>query len=120
MPEINEEMAKVAYKIGMDIFDNKKSFMEGVRILRDDYKMNSASIYINNLSKFRKGEVYKRIISKRDTIYFLSKIKQDYGNNGLLKALNAVKKHIEYLEIQGTGNKKALKQIYKEFMEEIK
>lgn len=119
MPEITVKMAENAYRISMDVYEGRINFMEGVRILKEEYHLKSASIYINNLAKYRTGEVYKRIISKRDTKYFLNKIRQDYGTNGLVKALSAVKNHIEYLEEQKMGNRKALKIIYNEFLEEV-
>ncbi|WP_206617491.1 HNH endonuclease [Geovibrio thiophilus] len=118
MPVITETMIAAAYIQGKKFYSGEISRSEAIDYLIENYKMNptSASHYIQVLDCMMKGTRYSRNINNYSAKYFLRKIFDDFGYEGLSKALNAVKAHIEYYaKLPKGGNLVALQKILDDF-----
>lgn len=103
MAQITESDIQRCYKLGRDFAKGMVDFDEAVEEA-SSIGMNraSASDYVRNVKYMNEGFAYKRTISARATDYYLSKFQQDFGPEGLSRALAAVAGHIEYYEnLQG-------------------
>lgn len=60
------------------------------------FNANSANMTIRSLRHMHNGERYRRALTLDATDYFLSRIREEYGDNGLQKALAGLSAHIEY------------------------
>jgi 5-methylcytosine-specific restriction protein A len=57
---------------------------------------NSANMMIRSLRHMLNGERYRRALTLDATDYFLGRIREEYGNHGLQKALAGLSAHIDY------------------------
>ncbi len=57
---------------------------------------NSAFMYVCAVNSLISGNVFKRAISKKALETYLNKIYDEYGSEGLRKAVHATKLNIEY------------------------
>ena len=105
-----QEMAEEAYEIAKQIhnlesdkakFDKAKA--EGRNRLIEECEMDRSSAYkyIDDIIYMLNGQMYKYLINKDHTKYFLEKIEEDFGVEGLEKALSAMKEYINYCDIKG-------------------
>ncbi len=87
-------------------------YLEG--IVTEGYAKN----IFHAFNKLIKGEVYKRELSIPTTIFFLKKIRDEFGEDNFLLAINAVYKHIKYRLHQANkpmaGLKKAIHKLENE------
>ena len=95
--KMTDEMIEICYKCGKMVFQG-----ENAQELADDVaeetgmNRNSAFMYIYVVSSLLSGEIYKRAISKKALEIYFKKIFQDYGSDGLEKAIKATRLHIDY------------------------
>ncbi|MDR1787948.1 MAG: HNH endonuclease [Treponema sp.] len=108
---ITDEMIKRTYEIAKQVYSEQISQEEGAKKLNAYPRQQSTTkIWFNNFKCLLKGHVYKRIMPKNLTKYFLDMIKKDYGYTSFKKALNALKLHTQYIE--SLGNKSNVTEIY--------
>ena len=95
--KMTAEMIEICYKCGKMVFQG-----ENAQELADDVaeetgmNRNSAFMYIYVVSSLLSGEVFKRAISKKALEIYFKKIFNDYGSEGLKKAIKATRLHIDY------------------------
>ena len=118
-------MAKILLKNIQDCYSYGKKVVTGnisigsaaSKLAETGMDKGSAQIYIKTVQAMINGEPYKRTISELATRYFLEAITEDYEKEGLRKALNSIKLHLEY-----QNNHQALpsiRKIYNEFFEKL-
>jgi hypothetical protein len=111
MAIITSEMAKETYKIALRVYKHEISSNKAANNMNVQYRMNynSALMYINNIQFMLAGQQYGRIMKEDDTNYFLMQILNDFGKETFVKALFAVKQHIDYIKsIDKPSNVEAL------------
>ncbi|HEY0743534.1 MAG TPA: HNH endonuclease [Chryseosolibacter sp.] len=98
--KIPNQLIPVAYQISKQVYENQLTFSEGKNQLVGDGRMNSnsAADYINNFRYMMDGIRFTRTLNAFSMEYYFESIFKDYGESKLLKALNALKLHIEYYE----------------------
>lgn len=95
--KMTDEMIEKCYLCG-----KKVSMGDNVSDLADDIvdatgmNRNSAIMYLYAVSGMLNGEIYKRAISSKALKYFFDRISNEYGSEGLKKAIQSTKLHIEY------------------------
>ena len=95
--KMTDEMIEICYKCGKMVFQG-----ENAQELADDVaeetgmNRNSAFMYIYVVSSMLSGEIYKRAISKKALEIYFKKIFNEYGSDGLKKAIKATRLHIDY------------------------
>lgn len=62
---------------------------------------NSANMTIRSLRHMLNGERYRRALTLNATDYFLRRIREEYGNQVLQKALAGLSAHIDYRHSTG-------------------
>lgn len=99
------EMTSIAYKVSKKVYEKNISRTEGINEIsvRTGRKPGYTGDFITNFLAMMNGEVYHRTLNEYATRYFLEQIKQDYGEPGLHKAVQAVRKHAEYYASLGYG-----------------
>lgn len=65
--------------------------------------VNSTNIVIRSLRHMLNGERYRRALTMDATEYFLCRIKEEFGNDGLTKALAGLSSHIDYRHSTGSN-----------------
>ncbi|WP_078555927.1 hypothetical protein [Bacillus alkalicellulosilyticus] len=71
----------------------------------------SAQAFITIFLAMMNGEEYKRTFNNGTNKFLLKSIRKDYGKDAFNRALNAVKKHIDYYSTLGKGNLTGLQKI---------
>ena len=66
-----------------------------------EYNANTANITIRSLRHLLNGERYRRALRLDATDYFLGRIREEFGSQGLQKALAGLSAHIEYRHSTG-------------------
>jgi 5-methylcytosine-specific restriction protein A len=96
--KVPKEAIHLAYSLGLQVYRNYLSTEGAMDILMKRFKIaeRTAIAYIDGLLRLLDGKMYVSTISGYGTEYYLEQIKDDFGNKGLLLALQAVKKHSEY------------------------
>jgi 5-methylcytosine-specific restriction protein A len=119
--EITKEMIVAAYRVSKEIHNNQMSKNEAIELLINQHGMNhnSATDYINNFNYMMKGQKYSRTNNEEATEYYLNHILQDFGENQLVIALNAVDKHIIYYEGLGHGKLPGIRRIYEKYLKQL-
>ena len=96
---MTDEMIRACYVMGKTAFHNR-----GVNLwtLADQastqtgVNRNSAFMYICAVKSLLEGTVYKRAVNVKALKTYFDNIFTEYGRDGLLRALNATCKHVEY------------------------
>jgi 5-methylcytosine-specific restriction protein A len=65
--------------------------------------VNSANMTIRSLRHMLNGERYRRALTLDATDYFLRRIRDEYGNHGVQKALTGLSAHIDYRHSTGVA-----------------
>jgi 5-methylcytosine-specific restriction protein A len=87
------------YNISEQVYEGTIRRKEGIeRALHKGINPNSMGDCIYVYRHLRNGNKFTRTLSADSFDYFLNNISIDYRDEGLLKALNALKKHIDYYE----------------------
>ena len=98
------------YNVSKDVFEDIMEMKNALTYLSEvhDVNQNSARDYISNFQKMINGLVYERTMNKEATEYFIKKIDEDYGGQGLKNALTALELHLLYYEKLGRNSQPAL------------
>ncbi|HLR35773.1 MAG TPA: hypothetical protein VK071_10675, partial [Tissierellales bacterium] len=114
---ITEEMVAYAYEISKKVFKGKLSRTEGRDQITNQVNMNpgSAGDYISAFYSMMEGERYTRTLNEYSTRYFLESILEDYGEEGLRKAVKASSKHATYYAALGRGRLAYVEKIIEEY-----
>lgn len=95
--KMTDEMIELCYTHGKRV--NKG---ENIQEIADDIvyetgmNRNSAIMYLQVVSSMLDGTIYKRAINSKALQKYFDNIWNDFGSNGLKKAIAATKHHIEY------------------------
>lgn len=95
--KMTDEMIDLCYSYGKQVYNGRS-----VNDLADEINSrtgmnrNSAVMYLYAVSGMLSGTIYKRAINTKATQRYLEKIFDDYGKEGLQKALHSLRLHIDY------------------------
>lgn len=104
MTKLCYEKAKLAYKNAyLDTNDLAKEVSD-----QTGMNFNTAKMNIYSISQMLKGEEFNRLLSADSLDLCLDMICSEYGLQGLQKALNATRLHIEYLKTKDMATSKLL------------
>lgn len=119
--KMTPEMIQSCYDFGKKAYRNPeiniKDYADKVTV-ETGMNENSAIMYIAAVKNLLEGNIYKRAINSTALRKYLEMIEEEFGKNGLTKALAATEKHIEYLNACKITTK-ALSKIYAEFIKKI-
>lgn len=118
MMAITTEMIEAAYSHGKKVHHKQMDIKDAIKAVADEYHMNpaSADFYIKSLRDMMRGQVFKKTINMEATEYYLKNIREDYGNDGLKKALTSIDLHINYYESRQPGKVKKQREIYQKYL----
>ena len=88
-----------------------------INVIQSGMDSNSAGKYFVAIDAMFNGIHYGSTINATATDYFWDNIRNDFGTDGLEKALRALKSHIDYQE--GRNHLPSLKKIYNRYMETL-
>ena len=95
--KIINELVPLAYDLSKSVHEGMKTLTEAKRELEaNQMNVNSAADYINNFGYMLEGKKFTRTLNAYSMNYFLGRIAEDYGFDGLSNALEALEQHIEY------------------------
>jgi 5-methylcytosine-specific restriction protein A len=120
MGKISNEMVHKSYEIGKKIYKKKMSRLDGLKALTDlGMKESSANYYVYNYIYFITGELFTGTINSYATDYYLQKILQEKGIQGLETALLSLSQHLDYYEEKSNASVKKRREIYDKYYEKI-
>lgn len=99
--DILEEIFQVTRQVDRGDITLKKGKEDLVRAY--GFNANSVNMTIRSLRHMLNGERYRRALTLGATDYFLGRIRQEYGNQGLNKALAGLSAHIDYRHSTGVA-----------------
>ena len=85
------------------------------RVARTGMDEGSAQIYIRCVRSMIRGERYTGTVKEMAVARFLTNINTDYGFDGLRRALQSLRMHLDYQKAYNSLS--GLEKIYQEFME---
>jgi 5-methylcytosine-specific restriction protein A len=97
--DILEEIFQVARRVDRQDITLTKGIDDLVRAY--GFNANTANVTIRSLRHMLNGERYRRALTLDATDYFLDRIGEEYGNQGLERALAALSAHIDYRHSTG-------------------
>ncbi|MEE1076239.1 MAG: hypothetical protein UHY68_03125 [Acutalibacteraceae bacterium] len=114
-------MAQITFENYHDCYEYGKKIIEGIitkknaaeKISKNGMSYASAVYYLNCVTAMIEGRMYTATVKKDAIIYFLNEIYSEFGKNGLKKALNSLKLHLQYQK--GKNNLPSLEQVYEDF-----
>jgi len=120
MSKITEEQIIKSFEIAKSIYENKITQKAGLDELVDfGMNRNSASDYVYNYQCMMTGKLMTRNSNVFGTEYYLNKIYENHGQNGLQNALISLSSHLDYYE--NISNTRVLKRrkIYNKYLEKL-
>lgn len=99
--EILEEIFVITRLVDRGEITLKKGKQDLVRAY--GFNANSANMTIRSLRHMLNGERYRRALTLDATDYFLGRIREEYGDNGLQNALAGLSGHIDYRHSTGVA-----------------
>jgi hypothetical protein len=111
---------EIIYSISKKVYEGKITRKDGILqvVQQANLSESYSKIIVGYIyPKMFEGEVLKRTTSNEIFKAFLKFIRRDYGNENLLKALNSIKQHIDYIKIANNDSKVTLRKIYAEYLE---
>lgn len=117
MTEITLEMLECCYDHTKKIYLDNKNREDAITEICVETFMDyySAKRYIGAIIKLIRGERYTAVIKSEFYGYLLEKIKMDFGEAGLEKALTAMKEHIYHNKRPMNEAQKIVNQYGKKF-----
>ena len=95
--KMTDEMIQICYKCGKKVYDGENAQEVADDIVEETgMNRNSAIMYLYAVSAMLGGTIYKRAISAKAMQIFFDNIFNEYGSNGLRKAIAATRLHIDY------------------------
>jgi 5-methylcytosine-specific restriction protein A len=117
MGKITNLMVEKSFEIGKRFYQNKISLKEGIKVLTDiGMNENSAVDYVYNYSNLIQGKLFTRTTNIYGTEYFLQKILEENGSEGLQNALLSLSQHIDYYEEKSGASVKKKKEVYEKYL----
>jgi predicted HNH restriction endonuclease len=111
-----KEFIEGTYQNSKLVFEGQLSKKEAAQNLTDlGMKYNSAIINLNVFDELINGRLFKRTVSAPTFEYFLSKIESDFGEDALKNSLDALEKHIPYLEGTRSSKMNLVREIYQRY-----
>lgn len=113
---ITKDKIEAIYSVAKQIYSGTLPRTIGNDKLTKDtgMKKSSVSFYTSAFLYMMEGKEYKRTISLFATRYYLEHIRQDFGKDTLDKALEAVRKHIQYYKSKTGSNLPGQENLIKE------
>jgi 5-methylcytosine-specific restriction protein A len=114
--KITNEAIHEIYKLAVRVYENQLTKTEASDIALSEQLMSKASaiFYIDVFKFLVLGKTYKKTINLYATEYFLNSIYSDFGLEVFNKAIDTVKKHLEYYKQQGKGDLKSIRKLISE------
>lgn len=117
MGKITNEMIEKSFEIGKRFYQNQISLKDGIKILTDiGMNENSAVDYVYNYSNLIQGKLFTRTTNIYGTEYYLKKIYEENGVDGLQNALLSLSQHIDYYEEKSGSSVKKRKDVYERYL----
>jgi 5-methylcytosine-specific restriction protein A len=116
MPKITINEIEKIYKLAKQVYFNDINKNDALDEA-EDFGINRGSAHdlITNFKYMYEGQRYTRTNNYDTTEYYLQNILNDFGNNKLLNAINALEKHIEYYEDLRNTTMHGLRKILQNF-----
>ncbi|MFV9482293.1 HNH endonuclease [Christiangramia sp. ASW11-125] len=118
---INPNSNRTIFNISKEVYEQKISKSEGVNQLVEELNFNrgSAQMIIGQIfPRLLDGEKFTRTLNIDLFDSFLKFIQEDYGNERLIKSLNALKMHIDYIKQKG-DSKIGLRKVYQRYIDNL-
>ena len=114
---LTNDMTAVAYEVSKKVFEGSVGRTEGKDeiVRRTGMNAGSAGDYITDFLAMMSGEKYTRTLNEYSTRYFLERIREDYGESTLQKAIDACRKHATYYASLGHGRLAYVERIVNEY-----
>lgn len=110
-------MVEKSFEIGKRFYQNQISLKDGIKILTDiGMNENSAVDYVYNYSNLIQGKLFTRTTNIYGTEYYLQKIYEENGVDGLQNALLSLSQHIDYYEEKSGSSVKKRKDVYERYL----
>lgn len=110
-------MVEKSFEIGKRFYKNQISLKDGIKILTDiGMNENSAVDYVYNYSNLIQGKLFTRTTNIYGTEYYLQKIYEENGVEGLQNALLSLSQHIDYYEEKSGSSVKKRKDVYERYL----
>jgi 5-methylcytosine-specific restriction protein A len=120
MGKITNEMVEKSYEIGKRFYKNQVSLKDGIKVLTDiGMNENSAVDYVYNYSNLIQGKLFTQTTNIYGTEYYLQKIYEENGIDGLQNALLSLSQHIDYYEEKSGSSVKKRKEVYNRYLKLI-
>lgn len=120
MGKITDKMIEKSYKVGKQFYKKQVSLKDGTKLLAEmGMNQNSAVDYVYNYSNLIQGKLFTRTMSSYATEYYLKKINEENGINGLENALLSLSQHIDYYEEKSGSPVKKRKEIYYKYLKQL-
>lgn len=119
--KITEEQVQKAYELGKSVYKGRLSLSDAATELAETLSMNrgSAQGYIYTFECILSGKEYRRTINAYATDYYLTCILKDFGRAALTRALDAVRKHLEYYEGVGKSRQPKIHDVVRIHFEKL-
>jgi len=100
MKKITSAQIKAAYEIAAKVSAGGMKPQQGADVLHDEHgiNLNTAADFVMQYRMMMEGKRYTRAMSAEALDYFLARLKVDKGDDALLSALIATRRHIDYYE----------------------
>jgi hypothetical protein len=114
---LTDEMTAVAYEVSKKVFEGSVGRTEGKDeiVRRTGMNAGSSGDYITDFLAMMNGEKYSRTLNEYSTRYFLERIREDYGEPALQKAVAACIKHAAYYATLGHGSLAYVERLVEEY-----
>ncbi len=120
MGKITNKMVEKSYQIGKQFYNNEISLKDGIKELTEiGMNKNSAVDYVYNYSNLIQAKLFTRTTNIYGTEYFLQKIYEENGENGLQNALLSLSQHIDYYEDKSGASVKKRREVYNRYFQLI-
>jgi 5-methylcytosine-specific restriction protein A len=121
MKPISNEMIHKAFEVGKQIYLYPLTRQDGIKSLLDmGMKESSANDYVYCYSNLIQGKLFTRTINAYGLDYYLHRIYEEDGNNGLKNALLSLYQHIDYYEETSGASVKKGRETYEKFYSLVK
>ena len=114
MAEITLRNYLDCYAYGKRVYNHELDMgTAAIQISKTGMGIGSARAYLYCVCAMLDGVQYKSTVKENATSYFLTSILADYGMDGLRKALNSVRLHLEYQ--RRYQNLNSIRMLYQDF-----